>query len=158
MTPEPFVLVITVNHNSRDHTLHTIESLAGMIYPRFEILLVDNGSTDGSVDEVRRQYPAVQILVSESNLGFARGFNLGLQHGINHQADLMLIVNNDVSVTPEMLSSLVSATETDVGAISPMIYGPITDSLGLSFTIISTALMVLITIPLSRYLSRPAKV
>ena len=44
------------------------------------------------------------------------------------------------------------------GAISPMIYGPITDSLGLSFTIISTALMVLITIPLSRYLSRPAKV
>ena len=43
------------------------------------------------------------------------------------------------------------------GAISPMIYGPITDSLGLSFTIISTALMVLITIPLSRYLSRPAK-
>jgi FSR family fosmidomycin resistance protein-like MFS transporter len=44
------------------------------------------------------------------------------------------------------------------GAISPMIYGLITDSLGLSFTIISTALMVLITIPLSRYLSRPAKV
>jgi FSR family fosmidomycin resistance protein-like MFS transporter len=44
------------------------------------------------------------------------------------------------------------------GAISPMIYGLITDSLGLSFTIISTALMVLITLPLSRYLSRPAKV
>ncbi len=43
------------------------------------------------------------------------------------------------------------------GAISPIIYGPITDSMGLSFTIISTALMVLITIPLSRYLSRPAK-
>jgi predicted MFS family arabinose efflux permease len=43
------------------------------------------------------------------------------------------------------------------GAISPMIYGLITDSLGLSFTIISTALMVLITIPLSRYLSRPAQ-
>jgi predicted MFS family arabinose efflux permease len=41
------------------------------------------------------------------------------------------------------------------GAISPMIYGPITDSMGLSFTIVSTALMVLITIPLSRYLSQP---
>ena len=44
------------------------------------------------------------------------------------------------------------------GAISPMIYGLITDSLGLSFTMISTALMVLITLPLSRYLTRPAKV
>ena len=43
------------------------------------------------------------------------------------------------------------------GAISPMIYGLITDSLGLSFTMISTALMVLITLPLSRYLTRPAK-
>jgi GT2 family glycosyltransferase len=122
MNPAPFVLVITVNHNRRDHTLRTIESLAGMTYPRFEILLVDNGSTDDSVEAVRRMHPGVGIIASATNLGFAGGFNLGLVHGSDQLAELMLIVNNDVIVAPDMLGYLVSSFENDMGAVAPMIY------------------------------------
>jgi len=122
MTPEPFVLVITVNHNSLGNTLQTIESLEGMTYPRFEILLVDNGSTDSSVDAVSRTHPGVRIIASPTNLGFAGGFNLGLQYGIERHAELMLIINNDVAVAPEMLTNLVSIVETGTGAAGPVIY------------------------------------
>jgi GT2 family glycosyltransferase len=122
MTPEPFVQVITLNHNSRDNTLHTIESLAAMTYPRFEILLVDNGSTDDSVDAVRRNYPGIRIIASRTNLGFAGGFNLGLRDGIERKAEWMLVINNDVAVTPGMLGNLVSAVRPDTAAAGPVIY------------------------------------
>lgn len=122
MTHQPFVLIVTVNHNSLQNTLETLASLMQLTYPRYELLLIDNGSTDGSLDTIRQVFPALPIIESQVNLGFAGGFNLGLQYGIAKSANLILIINNDVVVAPDMLDRLVAAWSPGVGAASPRIY------------------------------------
>jgi GT2 family glycosyltransferase len=122
MARQPSVLIVTVNYNSRDNTLQTLAALAQMTYPRFEILLVDNGSSDDSLTAIRRAFPALSVIANETNLGFAGGFNLGLQRGIAQGADLILAINNDVVVAPDMLDHLVAACAPKVGAVGPRIY------------------------------------
>jgi GT2 family glycosyltransferase len=122
MTPPPFVLIVTVNYNGGNNTLETLASLAQMSYPRFEVLLVDNGSSDDSLATIRRAFPALSVLANKTNVGFAGGFNLGLQQGIVRGADLILVVNNDIVVAPDMLDFLVEAWSPGVGAIAPYIY------------------------------------
>ena len=116
------VLVVTVNHNGRENTLQTLASLAQMTYPRFDILLVDNGSTDGSLEAVQQAFPGLAVITNETNLGFAGGFNVGLKRGIDQGVDFILAINNDTVVAPDMLSLLVEACAPGIGAVGPVIY------------------------------------
>ena len=122
MTSPASVLVVTVNYNGRENTLQTLASLAQMTYPRFEILLVDNGSTDGSLEAIHQAFPGVAVITNETNLGFAGGFNVGLQRGIDQGVDFILAINNDIVVAPDMLSLLVEACAPGIGAVGPVIY------------------------------------
>jgi len=122
MTSPASVLVVTVNYNSLENTLQTLTSLAQMTYPRFEILLVDNGSTDGSLEAIHQAFPGVALITNETNLGFAGGFNVGLQRGIDQGVDFILAINNDTIVAPDMLSLLVEACAPGIGAVGPVIY------------------------------------
>lgn len=122
MAQQPFVLIVTVNYNSPKNTLETLTSLAQLTYPCFELLLVDNGSTDGSLATIRQAYPKLPVIANDTNLGFAGGFNLGLQRGLTMGADLILAINNDVIVAPDMLDRLVAAWVPGAGAVSPQIY------------------------------------
>jgi GT2 family glycosyltransferase len=122
MANSPLVYVITLTHNHCDDTLQALDSLSRMVYPSYELLVVDNQSTDGTVDRVREEYPEVELLVNRSNLGFAAGINPGLQYALDRGADFVLAINNDVFVAPPMLTHLVAAMKRDVGAAAPMIY------------------------------------
>lgn len=110
------VAIILVNWNGLADTLACLESLAGLSYPAYEIILVDNGSTDPSVDTLRRAWPQVRLTEAGTNLGFVGGNNLALRQVLEQDFDYALLLNNDTEVAPDFLDHLVQAAEADPGA------------------------------------------
>ena len=122
MSNHPLVHVVMLTYNHCEYTLQALASLSKMTYPSYELIVVDNQSTDRTVEMVQEKYPDVTLLVHSSNLGFAAGINSGLQLSLAQRADFVLVINNDVLVTPSLLTHLVAAMEVDVGATAPLIY------------------------------------
>lgn len=120
----PRVTVVVLNWNGLGDTLECLESLAGLDYPRYRVLVVDNGSTDGSPVAIRQRFPDVEVIETGENLGYAGGNNVGLRYALAQGADYVLLLNNDTVVAPDMLRWLVEAAEKDprVGVAGPMIY------------------------------------
>ena len=120
----PKVAAIVLNYNGRDLTLQTVESLLGMSYENFDIVVVDNGSTDGSHEALGEAFPQVIRLRTEENLGVAGGINLGIRHALEGDYDYLLTLNNDIEVDPAMLGEMVAAAERDptIGCVGPKAY------------------------------------
>jgi GT2 family glycosyltransferase len=85
------------------------------------MLLVDNGSTDGSLEIVCEAFPSVDVLALPQNRGFAAGTNAGIRSAMAAGADAVLLVNNDAIVAPDTVSKLVAATNPLVGVVMPRI-------------------------------------
>lgn len=103
MSERPLVSVIIVNYNGLRFLEKCLTAVAGQTYPAFEVLLVDNGSSDGSVGFVRERFPAVRVLEAGKNLGFAAGNNLGIREA---KGELIATLNNDTEATPGWLAAL----------------------------------------------------
>jgi GT2 family glycosyltransferase len=119
----PVVAIIVLNWNGKDDTAECLESLRKVTYPNFKVLLVDNASTDGSVELFKRDHPDIELLVNEKNLGFAGGNNVGIRRALEEGADYLLLLNNDTVVCPDFLGGLVDIAEGDprVGIVGPKI-------------------------------------
>jgi GT2 family glycosyltransferase len=90
-------------------------------------ILVDNASSDGTVEAVRAGFPGVEVLVNDENLGFAEGNNVGIRRALEGAAAWVLLLNNDVEVEPGFLRALLEEAERrpDAGALGPLIlFGP----------------------------------
>jgi len=122
--PMPRVGIVILNWNRRQETLDCLASLGRLEYPDYEIVVVDNGSEDGSAAAIAERQPAVTLIQAQSNLGFAVGNNLGLEYLRRTRAGYFLLLNNDTEVAPDFLLRLVQAAEADprVGAVGPTIY------------------------------------
>ena len=120
----PKVFAITLNWNGKDDTIECLASLKTLNYPNYGIVVVDNGSTDGSVSALRAQYPDITIIENGRNLGYAEGFNVGLRYAYENGADYFLIMNNDTVIDPHALTELVKVAETrpDIGFVSGKVY------------------------------------
>jgi len=120
----PRVLGIVLNYDGRDLTLQTTESLLGSDYPALELLVVDNGSSDGSHEAVGQRFPTVRRLRTEKNLGISGGLNLGFRVGLDEGFDYLMAMNNDLEVDPAMVSELVALAERTprAGCIGPKCY------------------------------------
>lgn len=118
MTQPPLVSVIVLNYNGRKFVDDCFGSLAGTAYHPVEIILVDNASTDGSVEYVREKFPQVRIIRAPANLGYTGGNNLGLRNAVGKYA---VLLNNDVQVEPDWLTHLVNEAESDdrLAALQP---------------------------------------
>jgi len=118
------ILVILVTWNGYADTLACLRSLEAVQEPRFDVLVVDNASQDGTAARIRAGFPAVRILESSTNLGFTGGNNLGLAYALEHGYEYILLLNNDTEVAPDFLAPLVTALETDsqAAAAGPLIY------------------------------------
>lgn len=118
------VAIIILNWNGKKDTIECLESLKRITYHNYDILLVDNGSTDGSVEFFRERYPGMEIIENEKNLGFAEGNNVGIRRAIEKGEDYVLLLNNDTVVDPEFLGELIKVAESDlrIGIIGPMVY------------------------------------
>ncbi|MFQ5527253.1 MAG: glycosyltransferase family 2 protein [Thermoanaerobaculia bacterium] len=120
----PRVAAIVLNYNGREVTLQALASLDKMTYPDFDLIHVDNGSTDGSSDAVAREHPEVVQIRVEENTGAAPGMNVGLDYACREKYDYILVLNNDIEVEPGMLDELMAVAEsTDrVGCVGPKAY------------------------------------
>lgn len=118
-TPPSPASVILLNYNTRALLVETLERISSpLLRAGWEIIVVDNGSSDGSVQEVAARFGDVHLIASTTNVGYAAGNNLGLREA---QHDTFLLLNTDVIVTPEQLRALVQYLqgEPGVGAVSP---------------------------------------
>jgi GT2 family glycosyltransferase len=120
----PEVCIIVLNWNGRADTLACLASLERLTYPAYEVVVVDNGSTDGSAAAIRTAYPQVTLIETGENLGYVGGNNVGLEHAKKMGADYALLLNNDTAVASDFLSLLVEAAESDsaIGIVGPTIY------------------------------------
>lgn len=120
----PYVTVIVLNWNGLGDTLECLASLSSLNYPRYRILVVDNGSTDGSPAVIRERFPNVEVIETGKNLGYAEGNNVGVRYALQNGADYVFIVNNDTKFHPEILARLVETAEVNPrsGAVGPKIY------------------------------------
>lgn|SRR5574341_645533 len=108
------VSVIIVNYNGMKFLKKCIPSLLMQSYPKIEIILVDNGSNDSSIDYVKKEFPSVQIIDNKRNFGFAKGNNIGIKAA---KGDLIATLNNDTEVAPTWIEELVNVMNSneDVG-------------------------------------------
>jgi hypothetical protein len=74
-------------------------------------LVVDNGSTDGSVMAIRSRYPLIDVVETGANLGYAGGNNVGIRWALAHHADFILLLNNDTIVSPDLVGAFVKAVD-----------------------------------------------
>ncbi len=120
----PNVLIIVLCYNGLELTLACLESLQRLDYERADVLVVDNGSSDGTPEMVRSRFPGVKLIESGSNLGYAAGNNVGLRYMLDHGYDYGLVLNNDTEIAPDFLNSLVATCEQDstIGVAGPKIY------------------------------------
>lgn len=120
------VLHYGVNPDGSSRTLlrETLDSLLAMDYPRMDVAVVDNGSTDGSREMVRRNYPGATLIENGSNLGVSEGYNVGLREGLRRGADWVLLLNNDIVADKEMLSRMIDEGRRDpkIGILGPKTY------------------------------------
>jgi GT2 family glycosyltransferase len=100
--------VIIPNWNGAAHLPACLDALRRQTYGDFETIVVDNGSTDGSLELLAERYPAVQVLALPHNRGYAGGCNVGLQAA---RGDILTILNNDTEVDPRWLSELLRSLE-----------------------------------------------
>lgn len=118
------VFIITLNWNGKDDTLECLASLRKLDHPNLVIVVVDNGSIDGSASAIRSQFPDVTIIENKKNLGYARGFNTGLQYAYEKGADYFLVLNNDTVVDPQAVTELVRTAQRHkkVGFVTGKVY------------------------------------
>lgn len=120
---QPHVGVIIPAWNAISHTLECLKSLQRLDYPNYSIVLVDNGSTDGTLERVREQYPHVTTIRNEQNAGFAHACNQGLEAVFAAGASFGFLLNNDTLVAPDLLSQLLAVAQSwpSVGILGPTI-------------------------------------
>lgn len=110
--PATRVSVLIVNWNGLEHLPVCLDSLAAQTLRDFEVILVDNGSRDGSVDFVQGSYPWVRVVPLPDNTGFATGNNRGYAHA---RGDYLVTLNNDTRAEPDWLEQLVQVADAHPG-------------------------------------------
>jgi GT2 family glycosyltransferase len=125
----PSVAAVVVNWNRREDTLACLASLAGTSYAQraadaWQVILVDNGSSDGTAEAARTGFPLVDVIALSENRGFAAGCNVGLRRALDAGVDYVLLANNDTVVAPDMVAQLVTVAERerDAGLLTPVIF------------------------------------
>lgn len=119
--PRPLVCIVLLNWNRLVEISECLDSVDALEYKNFRTIIVDNGSSDGSVEVLRARYPQAAVIENKRNLGYAGGNNVGIRLALAQGADYVWLLNNDVEVLPDSLSRLVLVLESDwtIGLASP---------------------------------------
>ena len=126
LTSLPMVQIVIVNWNGKDDLLECLASIGRLNYPKtnYNVLVVDNGSNDGSQTAVSKNYPDVCLLQNNKNIGYVKAVNQGIEYSLDHRVDFIWIFNNDVIVQEDSLNKLTEIGQQDrtIGVIAPIIY------------------------------------
>lgn len=117
----PKVSIVIPTYNRRKDVLECLRSLQKLRYPNYEIIVVDNGSTDGTGDAIERLFPEVKPVTSNRNLGVTGGRNLGAKHS---SGEYIFFLDHDTTVDRNALNELMSVMQSDpnIGIVGPAIY------------------------------------
>jgi hypothetical protein len=145
---QPLVYVIIINWNGREHLEACFASLLTASYPNVVFLLVDNASSDDSLELVERRFgrdPRVEVLPLAENCGWSGGNNAGIHQALKAGANYLFLLNNDTATGDSAIESMVAAMEADgsVGALAPRMVlfdqPDILNSVGLTMSLTGTA-------------------
>jgi GT2 family glycosyltransferase len=120
----PGITILLVNWNGKTDTLACLDSLRHLTYPHYTVMVVDNGSTDGSQEAIASAYREVRLIETGENLGFGGANNVGILESLRCGADAVLLLNSDTVVAPDFIEPLVNTLFSDpkIGAVNPKIY------------------------------------
>ncbi|HVI11184.1 MAG TPA: glycosyltransferase family 2 protein [Candidatus Binatia bacterium] len=118
------VSIVLLNWNGWRDTVACLESLRQLRYPNFDVIVVDNGSTDDSVARIRETFPDVDLIEAGKNLGFAAGCNLGAVHALSRGSEYVWLLNNDTVADPGALAALIEKAEANpqIGVVGSVLY------------------------------------
>lgn len=120
MISSPSVAVVILNWNGKSFLEKFLPSVMESTYKNLNVIVADNASDDDSIDFLKKYYPAVKILLSNTNEGFAKGYNSALKQV---SANYYILLNSDIQVTPGWIEPVISLMESDekIGACQPKI-------------------------------------
>ncbi len=120
----PLVYCLVLNLNGRELLRETLDSVQRMTYPNFKVVVIDNGSNDGSREMIRSGYTWTTLIENGTNLGFGEGNNVGMKYALEQSAQWIFLLNNDIMVDPNLLTALMydAMAEPNVGVLGPKIY------------------------------------
>lgn len=121
MKPEFYsgMFVVIVNWQRPQETIECIQSILNGGLPADRVLVVDNGSKDDSLTQIRRAYPTIQVSSMQENNGFTGGYNYGIQLALLSGAEKIFVLNNDALINEYTIPTLM---ETDWDVAVPKIY------------------------------------
>ncbi|MBU2592178.1 glycosyltransferase family 2 protein [Patescibacteria group bacterium] len=125
MKKYPRVSIIVLNWNGWKDTIECLNSLKKIAYPNYEVIVIDNGSTDGSVERLKAKSLKLKAVFNNKNLGFAEGNNIAIRRVLKeNKSDFVLLLNNDTVVEKNFLTKLVKTTQKEerIGIVGPKIY------------------------------------
>jgi len=112
----PKVCIIVLNWNGKELLKDCLSSLFKLTdYPNYKVIVVDNGSTDGSVEYVKKNFPKADVLALDKNYGFSKGNNIGIKYALKkYRPKYILLLNNDTRIIQkDWLTKLVEIAESD---------------------------------------------
>lgn len=114
----PLVYIIIVNWNRRELLAECLHSIEGHTsYPNFRVVVVDNGSTDGSLELVRKNHPRVEVIQNKVNVGFAKANNQAIKLSLKRGANYIFLLNNDTKIVQgDWLTKMIWAFEANQSA------------------------------------------
>ena len=115
------VLTIVVTYNAGPHIRQCLDSLLSSGVTT-DVLIIDNGSTDGTIELIQSEFPELEFIQSPENLGFGKANNIGLRRALNQGYDYAFLLNQDAWIQQDTLSALIDHHEThqDYGILSPL--------------------------------------
>jgi len=116
--------IVIINWNSFELTKDTLSSLQNTRFKNYDCIVVDNGSHDGSGEDLKNSFPDIILIKSNTNKGFTGGNNIGMEYALSNGYEYIMMLNNDVEVESGFLEPLVQKLNNHptIGAVQPLIY------------------------------------
>jgi len=117
------VLAVVLNYNGGADVIACLDTLRRQTWPALDVLVIDNASTDGSLDAVRDRHPEVTVIANDANRGFCAANNQGLDRAVAGGYEAALLLNDDVLLEPDCVARLAAALARDpsIGVVGPKV-------------------------------------
>lgn len=124
MAKTPLVISVILNTNRKADTLECLASLEAGRYANHRAIVLDNHSSDGSVEAIRAAFPRVEVIELAENRGYAGNNNVGIRKALAEGAEWVFVLNEDTVLDPMCLGHLIAVGESDarIGIVGPLVY------------------------------------